>query len=385
MTEFSKLLYKVGGYNPKIIKAGQLGSKFLSPGLSLLVVFITSTYGGWHLADTITTDWYRFPYTIGFVSLILLVDFLLLQGKKSNWTFSTRVFLSISLGSIITVLSILQIFKKDITANNESNIKKETNSETKNRADDIKYWKSLSKDSIPKYAILSTKAHKGDYVTADGKKIPPCGAVDLDASYCRTFANMRDDFKNIYEENKDKIKNEESYIQGKQEEVKKRNPNAIIEQIENLWELILKNKLVMGFWVGMIFIALMALDLTPILVKYGNKEELDTEYNNLKNQLQNEKDADGNALWYNADKEKYFIKSKKQKAKIELEAIKQKNDFDLAKFNEEALKEMNSLYALEKYTELLAYFKNKKVPEDAIKKVFDLLHKIRTESKSNEK
>lgn len=379
MTEFWKLIYKLGGYNPKIVRAGHLGSKYLLPGLSLLIVFITSSYGGWHLADTITVDWYRYAFTVGFVSLILLIDYLLLQGEKSKWAFGTRVLLSFSLGSIITILSILQIFKSDITANNITNIYTDTKNETKQRTDEIKYWKSIISDSIPKYDNLSTKAHKGDYVTDDGKKIPRCSGVELEQSYCRTFARKRDNFQNIYDENKDKITNEESYIKGKQEEVKDRNPNAIIGQIQNLWQLIVTNKLVMGVWVSLIFIALMALDLTPILIKFSTKDKLDTDYEAKKIELQNEKGADGNPLWYNAAKEKYFVKSKKQKTKIDLSAIKQKNDFELAKFNEEALKEMNSLYALEKYEELLKYFKDRKVPEDAIKKIFDLLHKMKSE------
>lgn len=384
MTEFLKIIYKLGGYNPKIIKAGHLGSRYLLPGLSLLIIFVTSSYGGWHLADTITSGWYRYLFTIGFISLILLVDYLLLQGEKSRWSFATRVLLSFSLGSIITILSILQIFENDITANNIVNINNETNNETKQRTDEIKYWKSLINDSIPKYDNLSTKAHKGDYVTDDGKKIPACGIKELDQSYCRTFARKRDNFQNIYDENRDKIVNEESYIKGKEKEVKERNPNAIIGQIENLWELIEKNKLIMGVWVCLIFIALMALDLTPIMIKFSTKDKLDADYEAKKTELQTEKDVNGNVLWYNAAKEKYFLKSKKQKTKIDLEAIRQKNEFELAKFNEESLKEMNSLYALEKYDELLAYFKDKKVPEHAIKKIFDLLHGMKSETENGE-
>lgn len=384
MTEFWKLIYKLGGYNPKIVRAGHLGSKYLLPGLSLLIVLVTSSYGGWHLADTITIDWYRYPFTIGFVSLILLVDYLLLQGEKSKWTFIMRVIVSSSMGFIISLLTTLQIFHSDIIANNNDNINKQTKTETVGRTDEIKYWKSLINDSIPKYDNLSTKAHKGDYVTEDGKKIPACGVKELEQSYCRTFARKRDNFQKVYDENKDKIVSEDSYIKGKQEEVIDRNPNGIVGQIENLWQLMMDRTVVL-VGVVLFFIFLMVIDLMPISVKYGIKDKLDADYEAKKIELQSETDTDGNPSWYNAAKERYFVKSKKQKTKIDLETIKQKNDFDLAKFNEEALKEMNSLYALEKYNELLEYFKDKQMPEDAIKKIFNLLHKMRSESKSDEK
>ncbi len=107
-------VYKIGGYDPQIIKAGQLGSKHILPGLSLLIVFITSSYGGWHLADTISSGWYRLPYTFGFVSIIILVDYLLLQGEKSHWSASMRVILSITLGFVISLLTILTITESDL-------------------------------------------------------------------------------------------------------------------------------------------------------------------------------------------------------------------------------------------------------------------------------
>lgn len=384
MTAFSKLLYKVGGYNPEIIKAGQLSSRYLLPGLSLLIVLITSCYGGWHLADIKTISWYRFPFTIGFVSLILLVDYLLLHGEKSNWTALMRVIVSATIGFIISILSTLQIFESDIIANRSDIIHNQTKTETAERIEEIAYWKSLVKDSIPKYDNLSTKAHKGDYVTDEGKKIPACSAVELEQSYCRTFARTRDIFQQIYNENQSKIINEENYIKGKMDEVIKRNPDGIIGQIENLWQLML-DKIVVFVAVILLFIFLTVIDLMPISVKYGIKDKLDADYEAKKIEIQTEKDSDGNALWYNSDKEKYFEKSQKQKIEIDLERIKQKNDFELSKFNEEALQKMNSLYALEKYQELLEYFKNKNVPREAVNKIFDQLHKRKSDSKSDEK
>jgi hypothetical protein len=73
------LLYTIGGYDPKIVKAGRLVAKFLLPSLSLMIVLIPSFYGGWHLADTITSGLWRLLFTLDFVLLILLVDYL-----KSN-------------------------------------------------------------------------------------------------------------------------------------------------------------------------------------------------------------------------------------------------------------------------------------------------------------
>lgn len=377
MTDFSKLLYKVGGYDPEIVKAGQLGSKYLLPGLSLFIVFITSSYGGWHLAETITTGWYRFPFIVGFVCLIILVDYLLLQGEKSNWTASMRVILSITMGFIISLLTTLIIFKSDITANNNKNISNQTSTETAVRIKEIAYWKSLLSDSITKYDNLSTKAHKGDFMTDDGKKIPACGGKELEQSYCRTFARKRDNYQNIYNENKDKIANEENYIREKKEEVLEKTPDGIVGQIENLWQLMTDEKVVL-IGVVLFFIFLMVIDLMPISVKYGIKEKLDNDYEAKKKDLQDEKDSNGNPLWFNAAKENYFVDSQKQLRKIDekkLALLKAKNDFDTSKFNEEALKEINSLYALEKYQELYEYFKEKGVPENVVAKMFDKLHK----------
>ena len=395
MNSFSKLLYKIGGYDPQIIKAGQLGSKHILPGLSLLIVFITSSYGGWHLADTISSGWYRLPYTFGFVSIIILVDYLLLQGEKSHWSASMRVILSITLGFVISLLTILTITESDIIANNNTNIDNDTKKETSQRTKDIAFWKSLNSDSIPKYDALSTKAHKGDYVTNDGKKIPACGVSELEQSYCRTFARTSERFQNIYNENKNKVADEENYIIGKKKEVIARNSNGIVGQIGNLWQLMLNNGVVLA-GVILFFIALMVIDLMPISVKFGIKDKLDSEYEAKKNELQNERDEDGNPLWYNVEKDKFFMETQKErgvleelklqaKNELELKRIQAKNDSELNKSNEETIKGMNSLYAQEKYIELLEYFKTKNIPEDAIKTIFDKLHSEAQKENTNER
>lgn len=369
MKQFWNLIYKVGGYNHQIIKAGQLGPKFLIPGLSLFIVLITSSYGGWHLAETITTGIYRIFMTIGFISLILLVDYILLNGEKSKWTFLLRTIVSITLGFIISMLTTLEMFSKDITANNNANIESQTNSETQQREQEIIFWKSLLSDSIPKYDNLSTQAHKGDYITEDGKRIPRCGAIEQEMSYCRTFARKRDNYQKIYDENKDKIINVDTYIQDTKNDVTARNPDGILGQLENLWQLMMNRS---AIFVGalLIFIALMVIDLIPISVKYGIKDSLDNDYQNVKNELKNDKNEDGEPRWYNVEKEKYYAKSNDQKNSIAIKALKQKNQHDFEKFNEESLYQMNLLYAMEKYSELLEYFKERKVPKEAIDELF---------------
>ena len=44
---------------------------------------------------------------------------------------------------------------------------------------------------------------------------------------------------------------------------------------------------------------------------------------------------------------------------------------------------MNSLFALEKYQELIEYFKTKNIPQEAIGKIFDKLHEEAKTSESN--
>jgi energy-coupling factor transporter transmembrane protein EcfT len=318
------LIYKISGYDPNMVRAGQLGAKFLLPGLSLVIVLITSFYGGYHLADTITSGWYRIPFTIGFVSLILLVDYLLLQGEKSKWTALMRVILSITMGFIISLLTCLVVFESDIEAKYTTNITSEIKEETATRERDIAYWKTLP-DSIRKYNNLSVTAHKGDYITEHGERVGRCKDLDQskcpEGTYCRIFKNMADSYKHEYDDNKHLI-NDSTYINNATSRIVSRNSKGIIGQIENLWNLMMQESVVL-VGVVLFFIFLMVIDLMPISVKFGIKETLDNEYKEFLNELHAAKDATGNPRWLNPAMEALLQKSERERAIMEYEKQKE--------------------------------------------------------------
>ncbi|MDR1583074.1 MAG: DUF4407 domain-containing protein [Prevotellaceae bacterium] len=341
-----RTLYKIGGYDPKIVKAGRLGSKFMLPGLSLLIVLITSSYGGYHLADTITSGWYRILFTAGFVSLILLVDYLLLHGEKSLVTGGMRVLLSITMGFIISLLTCLVAFESDISAKYNTNITSDVELKTATRKKDIAYWKTLP-DSISKYNNLSVKAHKGDYVTEHGEPIGKCKDFDQskcpEGTYCRDFKNRADYFKNIYEDNK-RLINDKSYEDDAQKEAESRNSKGIIGQIENLWNLMMNEKVVL---VGVIlfFVFLMVIDLMPISVKFGIKDKLDAEYKTFIDNMRTETNPDGTLRWCDVEKEHFLIENEKMKARLEEEKQKEIKESERKQANIAKLEEVKQEYA----------------------------------------
>ena len=343
------LLYKIGGYDPKIVKAGRLGAKFLLPGLSLMIVLITSTYGGYHLADTITEGWQRIPFTLGFVSLVLLVDYLLLQGEKSKWTALMRVILSITMGFIISLLTCLVAFENDISAKNFRDIDADVKTETKTRKDDIAYWKTLP-DSITKYSNLAVKAHKGDYVTEQGERVGKCKDIDPSncprGTYCKDFQDKSAYFKEIYDSNKSLI-NDTTDISIAQQKAKAKNSDGIIEQIKDLWALMMDETVVL---VGVIlfFIFLMVIDLMPISVKFGIKDTLDNKYEEFLNKLRDAKDTNGTQRWYDAALEAFFLKNERKRTKIENEKLKELEKTKRIKEVTTKLEEAKKVYAVTK-------------------------------------
>ena len=339
------LLYRIGGYDPKIVKIGRFGAGFVLPGLSLMIVFITSSYGGWHLATTITTGFWCFPFTLGFVSLILLVDYLLLQGEKSKWTAGMRVILSVTMGFIISLLTCLVAFESDISSKYNRDVNADVNTETTIRKNDIEYWKTLP-DSISKYRNLSVKAHKGDYVTERGEVVGKCKDFDQSncpkGTYCRDFQDKAASFKDIYDDNKNLI-SDTSYISNAKKNAEARNSDGIIEQIKDLWALMMEETVV---FVGVIlfFIFLMVIDLMPISVKFGIKDTLDKTYK----EFLEGKDENDNPLFYNTEKEKFNMENEKEKARIEIERLKDKEKLKRTKAIIAKLEETKKEYAEKK-------------------------------------
>jgi hypothetical protein len=343
------LLYRIGGYDPSIVKAGRLGAKYTLPGLSLMIVLITSTYGGYHLADTITDGWYRIPFTLGFVSLILLVDYFLLQGEKSKWTALMRVILSVAMGFIISLLTCLVAFESDISSKNFRDIDADITTETTTRKEDIAYWKTLP-DSITKYSNLAVKAHKGDYVTEQGTKVGKCKNLDQSncpkGTYCRYFQDKAEYFREIYDKNKSLI-NDTTYIANAQQKANAKNSDGIIEQIKDLWALMMDETVVL-IGVILFFIFLMVVDLMPISVKFGIKDTLDRNYEEFLKTLRTEKDENGNLRFHDTAKEELYLENERKRMAIECKKTKVFAEANRKQAVVEKLEEAKKQYALAK-------------------------------------
>ncbi|NDV94243.1 hypothetical protein D0T84_04825 [Dysgonomonas sp. 521] len=307
---------------------------------------------------------------MGFVSLILLVDFLLLQGEKSNWTAGMRVILSVTMGFIISLLTCLIVFGSDIKAKTARDIDTDVKLETETRKSDITYWKTLP-DSINFYNTLSVTAHKGDYVTEHGQRVGKCKDFDQancpKGTYCEVFRSKAEYFKTIYDNNKHLI-NDTTYITRAEQKAGERNSDGIIEQIKDLWELMMDEEVVL---VGVIlfFIFLMVIDLMPISVKFGIKDTLDNKYDAFLNKLRTERDASGNLRFYDVELEKFFLENEREKTNIEEEKQKETEKAKRVKAVIVKLEDVKKIYAENKLQHVVdgikKWYTSSKLEKDA--------------------
>ena len=132
----TNLLYKIGGYDPNIIKVGRLGGvRFLSPGLSLLIICCTSLWGGMHLADKIIDNPIgQVVFTAVFILIIFSIDLMLIHSGNNLWARLLRVFLAFTLGIAVAILTSLALFSSEIRGKKEKDIytSVESNDEIKN-------------------------------------------------------------------------------------------------------------------------------------------------------------------------------------------------------------------------------------------------------------
>jgi len=339
------LFYRIGGYKPKTVKVGQLGVKFLSPGMSLMIVAITASWGGLHFADAITSDDFsnNWIVAIGFVSIILLVDWSLLQGNKTMFSIIARVLLALTVGFIVSILTCLVVFESDIKTKIARDIYVDVKSETASFEQEITYYKSLRsrasayRDSAKMYIDSAYMAHRGEYIF-NGERIGACrGYYELlqcpvyGNSFCWEFREKSAQFKRDaekleieYDENKYVI-NDTTRIKAAEKGAEARNIGGIIKEIKDLWALMIDDGAVFVA-VMLIFLFLMLVDLMPLTVKLGIKDSLDEEYKKAEEDL-NAEEKDINELKREKHRERiikginfdYNVKDKELEAKDEIE------------------------------------------------------------------
>ncbi|NDV79786.1 hypothetical protein [Dysgonomonas sp. 511] len=283
-------VFKISGYCPEIVKAGRFGAKFLLPGLSLIIVFMTSCYGGVHLTTTLIDPQNVLQYvlcaggTMCFTTLILVIDYTFIHGNKSGWNILIRIILAATAGFLISILTCLSIFEKDIEAARNKIIHTQTKSESQSYLENVERIRTLP-DSINKYLHLSNMAHNGDLII-EGRKVGRCGAVELPQSYCQVYLSKANSFRDEYDANK-YLLTDTSQVALAKNMAEEQNSNALIGQIKNLWQLMSEEPII-AVGVTLIFIFLLFADLVPISVKFGIKDQLDKDYENFINELRND-------------------------------------------------------------------------------------------------
>jgi maltodextrin utilization protein YvdJ len=341
------LLYRIGGYDPQIIKAGRLGAKFLLPGLSLMIVSITSSWGGYHLAQiTVQDTLYQIIFTIVFVSLILFVDFLLLQSDKKGITAFLRVLLAFSMGTLISVLTALSIYNDEIKAKLTTNADEYLKIEMNNYDNRIEKSDSLSSIYHNRYIENNRLAGRELY-----QGNPDIGSpAGPGSEYKRYLTNARNDSlkSNDEKHTADSLRNNRgSYKVQTKAKIEGQQLKGLNGRIENLYAMAIE-KPITWFPLIVIFLALMVIDLMPISIKWGVMDSLDKKYEENLTQLREEKDADGNPRFYDVEKENFFIENDKLKAKIEKEKAIATAEAKRKQAVIEKLEETKKIYALRK-------------------------------------
>lgn len=345
------ILYSVGGYDPKIVNAGRLGIKFILPGSSLLIVLITSSYGGYHLADIIVeNNLLKIVFTVIFVFLVLLVDFLLLNSKKKGITALLRVILAASLGFLVAVLTSLSIYRGDIEAEYSEIIDSELNNQMLVYERNYQYSDSLVK-ALPQ-SILNNKRLAGIELYLGNPEIgsPPGPG----AEWRRYHDNVKNDSLNLIRQTRvrDSLNaNRERYRADKRSDIEKKHSKDLNGQIDNLLTLII-GKPTSIIVLVLIFVALMVIDLMPFTVKWGMMDDLDNDYKNKWNEIKND------SRLYDAELEEFFMENEKKKVQIENEKRKENAKSVRITQNITMVEEIKKEYANKKLQYILDLIKN---------------------------
>ena len=376
MTETSKLIYKLGGYDYKIIEkinpiTTHFGMRYLIPGLSLLIIFLTAGFGGWHFTATLINNEepnYEFKHFLGtlfFAFFVFFIDYIILNSGKNKLILIARVILSFGLGSIVAILTTLSFFSNDIRAENDSQKNLRLNPidsiyDAQKAAKDSSITKSQNRITALRDSAIAERQGR----TKSGKAGPGGNWEEIHKNITLDSIQVEQTKLTL---SADKAEIEKDRKREKDKIEKEFSSKDFISQVKSLWRLM--KETIVSIYTFIFLVALIICDLIPLLAKVS--KDYSDDY----------------------DPYKEYINSLREKVKVkeddieldyrDIELIKTQNDFELSKFNEDALKKMNSLFALEKYQELIEYFKTKNIPQEAIGKIFDKLHEEAKTSESN--
>ena len=346
------LLYNIGGFNINVVKAGNLSRiKYLIPGISLLLVIITSFWGGYHLAAiTVNSSKYQIPFSLVFVILIFIVDFILLHSNKNGFSAFLRILLSFSLGTLVSVLTLLSIYNAEITAKLSENLNSEIEAKMNEYDSKIKEADNL------KMVNDSLKMRNNELA---GRELylgnPEIGSPPGDGIERQRYLNNAILNQDISEQNKkksDSLKsNKNSYKKKEKELIEMKQLKGLNGRVQNLF-LMAKTEPITWFPLLAVFLSLFVIDLMPLTVKFGMMDELESKYNDVKQKLETDN------RFYNSDSEKYFINLNEEKTK--LEAIKKTNDLKENRILNNVIKveEAKKLYATNKLENLIQKIKD---------------------------
>jgi hypothetical protein len=333
-----KLLLSIGGYKIKFYKAANLSPKYLLPGISLVLVLITSTWGGYHLSEITKISF----VSIGFVAFILLLDFSILhintkkrvpldspqqENKRSvGWYVAifTRLLVAIAAGSFISILTVLAIYKVEIESKLATNFDTELQMETMQYDKQINVADSLTrvyeKQEAENRRLAGRERYQGNREIGS-----PAGCGP---EYTRYIMTAQQDSINsmIQKAKRDSlILNRASYEETAKAKIEEKQAKGLNGRITNLFAMA-KEQPVTWFPIIAIFIILLCADMMPLITKIG-KDELDEEYAKTVKNLKDEKitmkgkdengdDIEIEADIYDDDRENYFLESHKAKVKM---------------------------------------------------------------------
>jgi len=207
----------------------------------------------------------------------------------------------------------LLIYSGDIETELTKKVNNDVKTEMNTYDQDIAYSDSLVK-VLPQIISENQRLAHREYYQGNPEIGSPKGAG---IEYKRYLNNARIDSLNKVrqEEIRDSLKaNRNKYEKIKRNKIKKGYSEGLNGQIENLFDIMNQEKISYVLLI-LIFIALMAMDLVPLSIKWGMMDKLDEDYKNKLNEIK------GDSRYYDVELEKFFSENEKEKLK-ETEKLK---------------------------------------------------------------
>lgn len=359
MNFFSRWIYRLGGYDYKIIEkiaplTTHYSIKYSIPGISLLIVFFTAGFGGWHftatMMDTRSTFYplWHILATFSFASFIFFIDYLILNSGNSRVVFIARIILSLGLGSIVAILTTLAFFSDEITA------ELTTRNNDRIRVVEQRYSSQLQgyeskiralEDSMRVNRDLSVKEIQG----RTASRTPGAGPA-----FRQIRQNLRDDSVQLAGLNAD-LRNKKTVLEDERkvevDRIRNEYANDFLAQSKSLWRLMGNG--IVAIYSVIFLITLIVCDLIPLIAKVMKEYSKDKDpYKKIVGEMDD-------ALENSKSKIEYMYSNG---AYLELEG-----NYRYKQFREKAITELKILQALEKFQLLKEDFASSGIPE----KVFD--------------